>query len=117
MTFDTLDTYIEYLTHLRVSSSGGYKAPHKAVLMITVAELIRDGIITSPVIVNDEVLRNSFTKNWLKFIQINTPFIGRIDMPFSHIGSEKFVIESSVYSFEIDRDLFFLMQWKVGLFP
>lgn len=110
MTFDTLDTYIEYLTHLRVSSSGGYKAPHKAVLMITVAELIRDGIITSPVIVNDEVLRNSFTKNWLKFIQINTPFIGRIDMPFSHIGSEKFVIESSVYSFEIDRDLFFLMQ-------
>lgn len=110
----TLNTYLEYLSRIKVSHSGGFKAPHKAVLMITVAESIRDGIICSPVIVNDDYLRNAFTKNWHRFIQINTPFIGKLDMPFSHIGSEKFVVESSLDSFEIDRDLYFLMQDQDG---
>ena len=110
MTDTTLNSYLEYLTHLKVSHSGGFKAPHKAILMITVAELIRDGIIGSPVIVNNDPLRSTFTKNWYRFIQINTPFICKIDMPFAHIGSEKFVVESSATTFEIDRELFFLMQ-------
>ena len=110
MTDTALNTYLEYLTHLKVSHSGGFKAPHKAILMITVAELIRDGIIGSPVIVNDDPLRNTFTKNWYRFIQINTPFICKIDMPFAHIGTEKFVVDSSISTFEINRELYFLMQ-------
>ena len=110
----TIDKYIEYLTHLKVSHSGGFKAPHKAVLMITITESVRDGIICSPVIVKDDYLKNAFTKNWHRFIQINTPFVGKLDMPFSHIGSEKFVVEASLESFEIDRDLFFLMQDQEG---
>lgn len=107
---NVLTTHIDHLTHLKVSHSGGYKAPHKAVLMITVAEMIRDGAIKSPVIVNDEPLRNEFTRNWYRFIQVNTPFIGKIDMPFAHIGTEKFVVDSSLSTFEIDRELFLLMQ-------
>lgn len=46
-----LQAYIDQLTHLHVSHSSGFKAPHKAVLMITVTEMddnytavLREGI-------------------------------------------------------------------------
>jgi superfamily II DNA or RNA helicase len=50
------------------------------------------------------------TKNWHKYIQIQTSFVGDVNMPVNHIGSEKFVKSSNAAQFEIDRDLFFLMQ-------
>ena len=52
-----LRNYIELLTHLRTGNSGGLKAPHKAVLMLTVAEMIRDGLIGSPVVPNNDLLK------------------------------------------------------------
>ena len=110
MTTETLNTYLDFLTNLKVSHSKGLKAPHKAVLMITVTELIRDGLISSPIININDSLRNRFQSNWHRFIQINTPFVAKIEMPFNHIGSEKFVVESSLNSFEIDKQLFLLMQ-------
>lgn len=105
-----LQSYIDLLTHLRVSSAGGFKAPHKAILMITITEMVRDGFVGSPLVMNDEMLKRFFVSNWHKYIQIQTPFVGDVNMPVSHIGSEKFVISSNLRSFEIDRDLFFLMQ-------
>lgn len=105
-----LQHYIELLTHLRTSSSGGYKTPHKAVLMITVTELVRDGLVGSPVVPNNDLLKRYFVKNWHKYIQIQTSFIGDVNMPVGHIGSEKFIVSSSYAQFEIDRELFFLMQ-------
>lgn len=105
-----LDKYLNLLSHLRTSHSSGYKAPHKAILMICVTELIRDNVIDLNVITINDTLVATFRKNWHKYIQINTPFVCRIDMPFSHIGTEKFVIESSGVSFKIEEDLFSLMQ-------
>ena len=106
----TLDKYLERLTHLHVSHSGGYKAPHKAILMITVTEMVRDLEIGSPVVVLSELLKNKFIKNWRRYIQINTPFVGNIMMPFPRMGTEKFVVASSEEQFEIERELFFFMR-------
>lgn len=106
----SLQEYIDILVHLRTSSAGGYKAPHKAILMITITELVRDGLIGSPLIMNDDILKRHFVSNWHKYIQIQTPFVGDVNMPVSHIGTEKFIVSSSFRSFEIERDLFFLMQ-------
>ncbi len=105
-----LQTYLDQLTHLHVSSSGGFKAPHKAVLMITVTEMVRDGEIGSPVIPLLEELGNQFLTNWRRYIQINTPFIGDVHRPFYRMDSEKFVVNSSYEDFEIERDLFFWMR-------
>lgn len=105
-----LQQYIEYLTHLRTSNSGGFKAPHKAILMLTVTEMVRDGLIGSPVVPNNDLLKRYFVKNWHKYIQIHTSFVGDVNMPVNHIGSEKFVVSCNSAQFEIDRDLFFLMQ-------
>ena len=106
----TLNHYIELLIHLRTSNSGGFKAPHKAILMLTVTEMVRDGLIGSPVVPNNDLLKRYFIKNWHKYIQIQTSFVGDVNMPVNHIGSEKFVKSSNTAQFEIDRDLFFLMQ-------
>lgn len=106
----TLNHYIELLNHLRTSNSGGFKAPHKTILMLTVTEMVRDGLIGSPVVPNNDLLKRYFVKNWHKYIQIQTPFVGDVNMPVNHIGSEKFVKSSNAAQFEIDRELFFLMQ-------
>ena len=106
----TLNHYIKFLTHLRTSNSGGFKAPHKAILMLTVTEMVRDGLIGSPVVPNNDLLKRYFVKNWCKYIQIQTSFVGDVNMPVNHIGSEIFVKSSNSAQFEIDRDLFFLMQ-------
>lgn len=106
----TLNHYIELLIHLRTSNSGGFKAPHKAILMLTVTEMVRDGLIGSPVVPNNDLLKRYFIKNWHKYIQIQTSFVGDVNMPVNHIGSEKFVKSSNTAQFEIDRDLFFIMQ-------
>ena len=58
-----LQTYIDQLTHLHVSHSSSFKAPHKAVLMITVTEMVRDMKIGSPVIYLNDALKKVFTKN------------------------------------------------------
>ena len=110
MSSSTLQYYIELLTHLRTSNSGGFKAPHKAVLMLTVTEIVRDGLIGSPVVPNNDLLKRYFVKNWHKYIQIQTSFVGDVNMPVTHIGSEKFIVRNDHTHFEIDRDLFFLMQ-------
>lgn len=106
----TLNHYIERLIHLHTSNSGGFKAPHKAILMLTVTEMVRDGLIGSPVVPNNDLLKRYFIKNWHKYIQIQTSFVGDVNMPVNHIGSEKFVKSSNTAQFEIDRDLFFIMQ-------
>lgn len=106
----TLNHYIELLIHLRTSNSGGFKAPHKAILMLTVTEMVRDGLIGSPVVPNNDLLKRYFIKNWHKYIQIQTSFVGDVNMPVNHIGSEKFVKSSNTAQFEIDRGLFFIMQ-------
>lgn len=110
MQVPTLQHYTELLTHLHVSSSGGYKAPQKAVLMLTLTEMVRDGLIGSPVIPNNDLLKRYFVKNWHKYIQIQTSFIGNVDAAVYHIGLEKFIVSSSMEQFEMERELFFLMQ-------
>jgi superfamily II DNA or RNA helicase len=110
MISSSLEYYKDLFMNLRTSKSGGLKAPHKAILMLTVTEMVRDGIISTPSVVNDDLLKRHFVDNWHKYINIQSSFVGDVNMPFSHIGSEKFVVSSSPISFEIDRMLFLLMQ-------
>lgn len=105
----TLATYINQFGKLRVSNSGGFKAPHKAILMITVTEMVRDGYYDSPEIEENHLLKLFYESNWHKFMQINNPFVCNIDMPFQHIGSEPFCKQISYNTIRIDEELFDLM--------
>lgn len=78
--------------------------------MLTVTEMVRDGLLGSPLVPNNDLLKRYFVKNWHKYIQIQTSFVGDVNMPVTHIGSEKFIVKNDRTCFEMDRDLFFLMQ-------
>lgn len=105
----TLATYLNQFGKLRVSSSGGFKAPHKAILLITITELVRDGYITSSRIENNYLLKAFYESNWHQYIQINTPFVCNVDMPFQHIGSEPFCAQISPDIIQLDDELIELM--------
>ena len=62
-----LDKYLNLLSHLRTSHLSGYKAPHKAILMICVTELIRDNVIDLNFITINDTLVATFKKNWHKY--------------------------------------------------
>lgn len=104
-----LSSYINQFAKLRVSSSGGFKAPHKAILLITITEMVRDGYYDSTHIENNRLLSMFYEKNWHQYIQINTPFVCNVDMPFEHIGSEPFCTQLSRSFIVLDDDLFDLM--------
>lgn len=105
----SLAKYINYFGKLRVSNSGGFKAPHKAILLITITEMVRDGYCTSPVIEENNLLKTFFNANWSRYMQINSPFVCNVDMPFQHIGSEPFCEQKSYNSVRIDDELYELM--------
>ena len=108
----TLATYISQFSKLKVSSSGGFKAPHKAILLITITEMVRGGYFDSPQIVNNSLLKSFYEKNWHRYVQINTPFVCNVSMPFQHIGSEPFCNQLTSTRISIDEDLFNLMRMQ-----
>ena len=77
--------------------------------MITVTEMVRDGYYDSPVIEENHLLKLFYENNWHKFMQINSPFVCNVDMPFQHIGSEPFCKQTSYNTIHIDEDLYDLM--------
>lgn len=105
----SLAKYINYFGKLRVSNSGGFKAPHKAILLITITEMVRDGYYKTPDIEENSLLKVFFDTNWSRFMQINSPFVCNVDMPFQHIGSEPFCSQISYKTIRIDDELFDLM--------
>ena len=105
----SLAKYISYFGKLRVSNSGGFKAPHKAILMITITEMVRDGYFESPEIEESPLLKIFYDSNWHQYIQINSPFVCNVDMPFQHIGSEPFCNQTSYNKIELDEELYDLM--------
>ena len=105
----SLAKYISYFGKLRVSHAGGFKAPHKAILMITITEMVRDGYFESPEIEESPLLKKFYDSNWYQYIRINSPFVCNVDMPFQHIGSEPFCTQISYNKIELDEDLYDLM--------
>lgn len=105
----SLAKYINFFGKLRVSNSGGFKAPHKAILLITITEMVRDGYLASSEIEENNLLKAFYNQSWSRFMQINNPFTCNVDMPFQHIGSEPFCEQLAYNKIRIDDELFELM--------
>ena len=87
---DALEYYIEAFSHLHTAKIRGRKAPHKAVLLISIMDLVSMGAIDSTEIELTDDLVNTF-KFWWEFyaksIHGFTPDIGK---PFYHMQHESF---------------------------
>lgn len=85
-----LKYYIEAFSHLNVAKVKGLKAPHKAVLLIAIIDMVEDRRIDSPHIHLTEELEVAFGTTWNRYVGNSPVFTPDISKPFFHMQHEPF---------------------------
>lgn len=85
-----LSHYIDAFAHLNTAKIKGHKAPHKAVLLLAVIDLVEEGLITSPHIVLSDPLVDAFNRVWRHYLGTSAIFNPDIAKPFFHMQHESF---------------------------
>lgn len=80
----------QQLSHLSTAVVMGRKAPHKAVLLLAIMDLVEKGRIASPRIELNNELEEAFEKEWHRFIGSPLVFKCVIATPFWHMQNEPF---------------------------
>lgn len=60
--------YIYLFQNLHVNKRKGKRAPHKAVMLISVMDLIGEGVINTNQIEFSEELESRFKRNWQRYV-------------------------------------------------
>lgn len=133
-----LDTYIQYFSNLHTNKMKGEKAPHKAILLLSVIDLIVSYKIPTNHIEYTELLEERFYFNWKKYVSETTVFKNpKVGTPYWHMHYEPFwklvpfiggeatianlqksnpyssgIIRRNIRYAVIDRELFELLQDK-----
>lgn len=82
--------YMDAFTSLHTAKRKGYKAPHKAVLLLSVIDLVEEGAINSPRIEMTGRLERKFDRIWTKYLGNSSVFTSDITKPFFHMQHEAF---------------------------
>lgn len=75
---------------MSVNKNKGKIAPHKAVLLLTVIDMIEAGKILSPYIQITDSLKNNFKRVWDANVARCSGYEPRISYPFFHLSSSPF---------------------------
>lgn len=87
---DNLTTYTECFSSLRTAQKLGMPAPHKAILLLSVMELIESGVIKNNRIELTERLEQTFMRLWKRYVGTSIVFQPKIATPFWHLQNEPF---------------------------
>ena len=82
--------YVENFNNLKVNKSGNVYSPHKAILLITVAELIEKQVVLSPFIPLSKELEAHFKEVWKRYVPENKGHKCVLHYPFFYMKSESF---------------------------
>ena len=82
--------FLEIARNLNRNKYRGYYAPHKAVMIMAVMELVKSGHITSNVILLDTELKGMFKEIWHRVVPAGSPFKCEYRNPFTYMDSEPF---------------------------
>ena len=85
-----LRRYIEKFTSLETARIMGETDPHKAVMLISVIDMIQVGLISGERIYFTEVLQRMFKLNWIRYVGESAIFKPEPATPFWHLGNEPF---------------------------
>lgn len=86
----SLSDYKSLLMGMAVNKKGNTIAPHKAILLLAVIDLIERRIITTPFVpISDELIR-AFESIWKANVSEKSRFSCRIATPFFHMQSSPF---------------------------
>lgn len=82
-----IDKYIDLLKHMSVKITNGQRKPNKAIMLLSVIDLIRCGYITDNRIYIEDTIQEAFEYNWRKYVNSNPPTCWT---PFWHLKNEPF---------------------------
>ena len=82
--------FLEIASNLNRNKYRGCYAPHKAVMIMAVMELVKSGHITSNVILLDKELKGMFKEIWDRVVPAGSPFKCEYRNPFTYMDSELF---------------------------
>lgn len=82
--------YTTQFASLNTAKIAGKNAPHKAVLLLAIMDLVEAGIINSPRIELTERLESSFCRVWKRYIGTSLIFTPKVATPFWHMQTEPF---------------------------
>lgn len=82
--------YISLFSTLHTAKIAGKQAPHKAVLLLSIMDLVEAGIINSPRIELSEALQGTFARVWKRYIGMSLIFSPKVATPFWHLQNEPF---------------------------
>ena len=87
------DKYAAIMRNLSVKITKGIKAPHKAIMLITIMDFIKDGKICSNKIYISDEIAIAFKRNWDVLIRNNNTFSAFVCSPwtpFWHLKKDGF---------------------------
>lgn len=82
--------YINEFSSLEVNKTNGNIAPHKAVLLITIMDMISNNIIVDNRIPLDEKVHERFIECWNNYVTNEYDFKPHVWTPFWHLKKEPF---------------------------
>lgn len=87
---NSLKDYIEVFTHLHTAKVKGHKAPHKAILLLSIIDLIESEVIRYPQIELTDELIDKFNCIWKRYLDESSIFTPDITKPYFHMQHEPF---------------------------
>lgn len=85
-----LKTYVEAFSKLHTAVVKGHKAPHKAVLLLAIIDLIEQKRILRPRIELSQTLCEHFEEVWYHYLGCSAIFTPDIAKPYFHMQHEPF---------------------------
>lgn len=85
-----LQKYVDMFASLHVNKQYGKVAPHKAVMLLSVMDLVEMGEIDSNRVVFSNRLEDQFHKNWSRYVGLSDVFKPNLGTPFWHLHREPF---------------------------
>ena len=82
--------YIDAFSHLHTAKVKGHRAPHKAVLLLAIIDLVEENEILAPRIELTDKLENKFNNVWNRYLGTSAIFTPDITKPFFHMQHERF---------------------------
>ena len=84
------DKYLQAFASLNTAIVKGKKAPHNAVLLLSIADLISSGVISENHIVLTEELVSAYQNVWEDRVTPDMPFQAKVATPYWHMQNEPF---------------------------
>ncbi len=85
-----IEKYLHDFVTLNTAKASGRQAPHKAVLLLSIMDLIADGTIGSNHIVLSEELVSRYDHLWKEYVSPDGPFQPKVATPYWHLQNESF---------------------------